>query len=139
MKRIVGNLLKITLFLDFLITFGFGLASWFFPQQNFWNHQHLIPQTNEPLFLTILSSLSIFYVLTSLVCFIGIKASFPVNIWIAGIMIIRHLWIRCVNDGNQGYEPGLDYWKSLSGYNHSFRFFVLVYIVACFYLIRSKE
>ena len=26
------------------------------------------------------------------------------------------------NDGNQGYEPGLDYWKSLSGYNHSFRF-----------------
>ena len=135
MKRIFGNLLKITLFLDFLITFGFGLVSWFFPHETFGTIL-LIPQTSEPLTLAILSSLSTFYVLTSLVCFIGIKASFPVNIWIAGIMIIRHLWIGMtgIRDMNQDWIIGNPYPDIII---HSG--FVLVYIVACFYLIRLKE
>lgn len=90
MKRIVKNILKITFIVDAIIAVGFGLYSWFFPNETFGTIIS-IPVMASPAFLAILSSLSLFYILLGLTCLIGFKATFPINFWIGLLMILRHL------------------------------------------------
>jgi hypothetical protein len=46
-SKILNKLMRITLLIDFLITFGFGLAAWFSPKGTFGTIIS-IPQQNEP-------------------------------------------------------------------------------------------
>ncbi|MDA3907405.1 MAG: hypothetical protein PF484_15140 [Bacteroidales bacterium] len=95
MSKIFKNLMRTTFLIDFLITFGFGLAAWLSPKGTFGTIISIPPQS-ETLILSVLSSLSIFYILIGLVCLIGFKASFPINIWIGAVMILRHGWIGTI-------------------------------------------
>ena len=103
MKRVLQNLQKGTFLIDAIITIGFGFASWFSPHRTFGTIL-AIPETNESLILAILSSMSILYVLLGLVCVIGIKATYPLNLWLGGLMIIRHSWIGVMKIFDIGKE-----------------------------------
>ncbi|MGL5892397.1 MAG: hypothetical protein ACRC3B_21075 [Bacteroidia bacterium] len=85
------NSLKLIFIVDAIIAIGFGLYSWFSPLKTFGTILS-VPEVGSSVFLAILSSLSLFYVLTGLTCLIGFKASAPVNSWIALLMIVRHLF-----------------------------------------------
>ncbi len=136
MNKIFKNLLRTTLFFDFLITFGFGLASWFFPKETFGTILS-IPLQSEALILSLLSSLSIFYILTGLVCLIGFKASFPINSWIGATMMLRHSWIGVVGILGLGTEKEWLIGNPIPDIViHSI--FVLAYIMGIFYLIKQK-
>ena len=95
--------MRITLLTDIVITFGFGLAAWFSPKGTFGTIIS-IPQQSETLISSFLSSLSIFYILIGLVCLIGFKASYPINIWISTVIILRHIWIGALGFLGLGYE-----------------------------------
>lgn len=84
------NILRIPLAIDGIIAFGFGLYSWIYPHETF-GTIIFIPEVHTSVFLGILSSLSLFYILIGLTCFIGIKSPFPINIWIGLLMVVRHL------------------------------------------------
>lgn len=79
-----------TFLFDAIIAVGFGLYSWLFPHETFGTIIS-IPQMDSSAFIEILASLSLFYILIGLTCLIGFKAISPVNIWIALLMIVRHL------------------------------------------------
>ena len=89
MKQIAKHTLSVILITDALIAVGFGLFSWVYPNQTFGTVVS-IPETGSPVFLSIFSILSIFYILIGLTCLIGFLAKFPVNIWIGVLMILRH-------------------------------------------------
>lgn len=90
MIQVVKNILKITFIVDAIIAIGFGVYSWFYPRATFGTIIS-IPETHSSEFLAILSSLSLFYILIGLTSLIGAKATFPINIWIGLLMIVRHL------------------------------------------------
>jgi hypothetical protein len=92
MNKVFSNWIRITLFIDFLITFGFGVVSWISLQETF-GTLFSNSSMNSSLILSLLSSLSLFYILIGLVCFIGFKSKFPFNNWVAAIMTLRHGWI----------------------------------------------
>lgn len=85
-------MLKIVFALDGLLALFFGLFSYFNPLGTYGTIM-AIPGTQGDMFLSILSSYSIFYVLIGLVCLIGLFATFPNNTWIAAVILVRHLWI----------------------------------------------
>lgn len=89
MTRTVKNVLKATFIFDAIIAIGFGLYSWLYPHETFGTIIS-IPEINSSAFIAILSSLSLFYILIGLTCLIGFKASYPVNILIGLLMIVRH-------------------------------------------------
>ncbi len=91
------GLLKGVLFLDFLITFGFGLLSWWSPESTFGTLISIEPSSKD-LVLSLLSSQSFFYVLIGLVCFVGYRSAYPHNVWIAIVMVLRHGYL-----GLQGF------------------------------------
>jgi hypothetical protein len=93
MKKNLKSILKIALFLDFLITFGFGLVSWIFPYETFGTIV-VIPENGNEIFLSLLSNHSISYILVGLICLIGVKSNFPINIWIGLVMLLRHLLVN---------------------------------------------
>lgn len=92
MNKILPYWLKAILFIDFLITFGFGIVSWISPQGTFGT---LFSNSvmNSSFVLSLLANLSLFYILIGLVCLIGFKSKFPFNCWVATIMTLRHGWI----------------------------------------------
>lgn len=89
MKRLSIMSLSITFLVDGIIAVGFGIYSWFFPHETFGTILS-IPELGAPVFLEILSGLSLFYILIGLTCLIGFKATFPNNIWIGLLMVVRH-------------------------------------------------
>ena len=137
MSKIFRNLLRITFLIDFLITFGFGLASWFSPEGIF-GTIITIPQQSEHLILSLLSSISIFYILMGLVCLIGFKASYPINIWIGSIMILRHGWIGAIGIISLGNEKEWFIGNPVPDIViHSI--FVLTYILGMYYLLKQTN
>jgi hypothetical protein len=82
--------LRVVFITDALLAVGFGLFSWIYPHQTFGTIVS-IPEMGSSVFFSVLSILSIFYVLTGLTCLIGFMAKLPVNIWIGLLMIVRHL------------------------------------------------
>ena len=136
MNKIFKNLLRTTLFFDFLITFGFGLVSWLSPKETFGTIVS-IPLQSEALFLSLLSSLSIFYILTGLICLIGFKASFPINSWIGATMLLRHSWIGVVGILGLGTEKEWLIGNPIPDIAIHF-IFVLAYIMGIYYLIRQN-
>ena len=137
MSKIFKNLMRTTLLIDFLITFGFGLAAWFSPKGTFGTIISIQPQS-ETLILSLLSSLSIFYILIGLVCLIGFKASFPINIWIGAVMILRHGWIGAMGILGLGNEKEWLIGNPVPDIIiHSI--FVFAYIIGIYYLIRQSK
>ena len=137
MSKIFKNLMRTTLLIDFLITFGFGLAAWFSPNGIFGTIISIPPQS-ETLILSLLSSLSIFYILIGLVCLIGLKASFPINIWIGAVMILRHGWIGAKGILGLGNEKEWLIGNPVPDIIiHSI--FVFAYIIGIYYLIRQSK
>ena len=137
MSKIFKNLMRTTLLIDFLITFGFGLAAWFSPKGTFGTIISIPPQS-ETLILSLLSSLSIFYILIGLVCLIGFKASFPINIWIGAVMILRHGLIGAIGILGFGNEKEWLIGNPVPDIViHSI--FVFAYIIGIYYLIRQSK
>lgn len=91
MKKNLKSTLKIILFLDFLMTFGFGLVSWIFPNETFGNIV-LIPE-NE-VFYSLLSNHSLSYIFIGVICLIGVKSNYPTIYWIGAVMLARHLLVN---------------------------------------------
>ncbi len=129
--------MRTTLLIDFMITFGFGLAAWFSPKGIFGTIISIPPQS-ETLILSLLSSLSIFYILIGLVCLIGFKASYPINIWIGVVMILRHGWIGVIGILGLGKEKEWLIGNPMPDIViHSI--FVFAYIISIYYLIRQSK
>jgi hypothetical protein len=135
MKRIVKNMLGITFIIDALIAIAFGLYSWFFPYETFGTIIS-IPEIGSSAFVAILSSLSVFYILIGLTCFVGFKASFPVNTWIGLIMIARHLLEGAMKISDIGKE-----WFIGNPYPDIIihAVFIFVYVVAIYLKIESLK
>lgn len=94
-----SNLLSAVLALDGLLFLGFGLASWFAPLSTFGTIVDLSGAGDHSLILAILSSLSIFYILIGLVCFLAVFIVPPYKNRVAVLMAIGHI---C--SGLKGYE-----------------------------------
>ena len=89
MRKATG--LAVVLYVDFFITFCFGVASWLYPQATYGTIV-LLEEAGPSLVLSLLSTLSLFYVLVGLCCLAGARMPYPYNTWIALVMIVRHLW-----------------------------------------------
>lgn len=84
------KILKTTLLIDGIIAVGFGIFSWLCPLKTF-GSVISIPNEHLSLFTSLLSSLSLFYLLIGITCLIGIKSNYPIGFWIALLMLLRHL------------------------------------------------
>lgn len=93
-----SRLLSTVFIIDGLISVGFGLLSWLSPEATFATLVDLRGTGDESLIRAALASISIFYVLIGLVCFVAAFLPPPNNDWLAAVMIIRHGWI-----GTKGY------------------------------------
>ena len=85
------SLLTIIFYIDFAITFCFGMVSWLYPHATFGTIV-LLEDSGPSLTLALLSTLSIFYVFIGLFCLVGARTPFPYNNWIALVMVVRHSW-----------------------------------------------
>jgi hypothetical protein len=135
MKRISKNILRTVFIIDAIIAVGFGLYSWFFPLETF-GKIISIPEMGSPAFLAILSSLSLFYIIIGLTCLIGFRATFPINIWIGLLMLVRHLLEGLMKIFDIGKE-----WLIGNPYPdiiiHSV--FIFVYILAIYFAYKNKQ
>lgn len=128
-------ILKITLIVDSIIAIGFGAYSWFCPHETYGTIIS-IPEMGSSAFLAILSSLSIFYILIGLTCLIGIKAVFPINLWIGVLMALRH----SLEGIMKFFDIGKD-WLIGNPYPdiiiHSV--FVIIYIMTIYFTYKSNR
>jgi hypothetical protein len=134
-KKISQKIVKSTFLVDALISCGFGVVSFLIPHQTY-GTIIAIPPTNEALFLAILASMSILYILIGLIAAIGWKAPYPIAIWIAVLMLIRHSWLGIMKtmDINQEWIVGDPYPDIVI---HSL--FVLVYTVGIIYSTKHRK
>jgi|GEM_PF-2355688 len=101
MKRITKNLLRAVLLPDAIMAIVFGLVSWFYPYETY-GTIIAIPEMHAAAFLSILSSLSVFYIVIGLTCLTGIISTLPVTIWIGLLMTLRHLLEGIIKTGDVG-------------------------------------
>lgn len=129
-----GTFLNFVLYVDFFVTFAFGIVSWLFPYSTFGTIL-AIGEVANPLLLSVLSSLSVFYILIGIACFIATQMPQPQKIWFAYLMILRHAWIGIVGfqNVNQDWIIG-NPWPDI--FIHSA--FVLCYLAGSLF-ISSKE
>lgn len=102
--------LAIAFTLDGLLAVGFGIFSWVYPNESF-GSIFSIPDEHTPLFLSLFSSLSLFYVMIGLVCFVGIESKYSTSRWIAILMILRHFFegLIKIGDMNEAWLIGDPY------------------------------
>lgn len=135
MKKNLKNILKITLFVDFLVTCGFGIVSWIFPYETF-GTIILIPENGNEVFLSLLSNHSISYILIGLMCLIGVKSDFPIISWIGIVMLLRHFLVNILGIINMKKD-----WIIGNPYHdiiiHSI--FILAYIIGIFIIFRQMK
>ncbi len=103
--------LRIALLIDFLLAFAFGIISFITPQNTFGTIVE-IPVNNKELFLALLSSLSIFYIIIGLVCLVGTRLTNPYISWVSAIMLVRHLWVGIIGmlDAEKSWVIGNPYY-----------------------------
>ena len=135
-KPLTGSkMLSAVLMLDGLIFLGFGITSWLAPHSTFGTIVDLASAGDHSLILAILSSLSIFYVLIGLACFLAAILAPPHKNRFAVLMVIGHI---CT--GLKGYEEiGREWlvgnpWPDI--YIHSV--FVCAYTLLAFVTWRSR-
>lgn len=83
--------LSVTFIIDGIIAIAFGILSWLFPLKTFGTIIE-IPDAHTSIFLSILAGLSLFYVVIGFICLIGYKSGYRVTLWIALLMLTRHLF-----------------------------------------------
>jgi hypothetical protein len=83
--------LTLVFWIDAVIAIAFGIYSWICPLETFGTIIE-IPKEQSSEFLSVLSTLSLFYVLIGLVCIICAKSNFRVHFWIGLVMLLRHLF-----------------------------------------------
>ncbi|MBV7335478.1 hypothetical protein KFU94_45995 [Chloroflexi bacterium TSY] len=93
-----SRLLSTIFIIDALISVGFGLVSLLAPEATFATLVDLSGAEDESLILATLASISLFYMLIGLVCFVAAPMQPPYIDWLAAVMIIRHGWM-----GTKGY------------------------------------
>ncbi|MCU0430101.1 MAG: hypothetical protein MUF42_09030 [Cytophagaceae bacterium] len=129
MKRLAKKLTILALLLDALLAIGFGLFSWIYPLHSFGSIL-AIPESDSSVFLSILSCLSLSYMLIGITCLIGIKATHPTQRWLSLLMILRHFLEGIIKLRDMGEE-----WLIGNPYPdiilHSI--FILLYSLAIFY------
>lgn len=127
--------LRITFIIDGIIAIAFGIFSWIFPFKTFGTIIS-IPEAHTSIFLSILSGLSLFYLVTGIICLIGFKSTFPVNLWIALLMLSRHFFEGAIkiSDIGKTWLIGNPYQDIII---HSL--FVLAYSLGIFYTYRIKK
>lgn len=132
MKKTGKNILKITFLVDAVIAVGFGLYSWVCPHETFGTIIS-IPEIQSSAFLSILSSLSVCYILIGLTCLIGFKSTFPINSWIALLMLGRHFLegVLKIRDIGKDWLIGNPYPDIII---HSG--FIIVYMLAIYFTYR---
>jgi len=91
--------LNFVLYVDFFITFVFGVVSWLFPYSTYGNIVSL-SETGTPLTLSAFSSLSLFYIFLGIACFIAAKTPNPQKYWFALLMMLRHGWAGIIGISN---------------------------------------
>ena len=91
--------LNIVLYVDYFITFVFGVVSWLFPYSTYGTIVSLA-ETGTPLTLSAFSSLSLFYIFLGIACFIAAKTPNPQKYWFALLMLLRHGWIGIIGVSN---------------------------------------
>jgi hypothetical protein len=121
-----GRLLSFALFIDALLSAGFGLVSYFFPQSTYATIIDLSSIAEDSLMSAILNSLSIFYVVIGAVCFFSAFMPSPHDVRVAAAMIVQHAWIgiRGVSQMDREWIVG-DPWPDIV--IHSL--FVVVYVL----------
>ncbi len=129
------KLLTIIFYIDFAITFCFGLISWLYPHSTF-GTIILLEDSGPSLTLALLSTLSIFYVLIGLVCLVGARTPFPYNKWIALVMIVRHGWtgIAGIMGANNEWIIG-NPWQDVVIH----ALFISFYLISIFFAMRKDK
>lgn len=126
--------LTIVFWIDAGIAFAFGLYSWLFPFETFGTLLE-IPKEHAAEFLSVLSSLSLFYVLIGLICIICARSTFQVHFWIGLVMLLRHLMEGLLKLKDIGEE-----WLIGNPYPdlviHSL--FVLAYLITVYFAFKNR-
>ncbi len=129
------KLLAGTFYIDFAITFGFGLVSWLYPHSTYGTILAL-DEFGSSLTLAILSSFSVFYMLTGLTCLAAARIPPPYSLWIGAIMGIRHAWVGIVGiqDAGQDWIIGNPWYDVVI---HSL--FFVFYLLAIFFIATKNK
>lgn len=98
------KVLSAILIVDGLILLGFGIASWLAPYSTFGTLVDLSGAEDHSLVVAILSSLSIFYVLIGLACFLAAVLAPPHKDRFAALMVIGHVFTGLKGYGEVGRE-----------------------------------
>lgn len=126
--------LTIVFWIDAVIAFAFGLYSWLFPFETFGTLLE-IPKEHAAEFLSVLSSLSLFYVLIGLICIICARSAFQIHFWIGLVMLLRHLMEGLLKLKDIGEE-----WLIGNPYPdlviHSL--FVLAYLITVYFAFKNR-
>lgn len=127
------SLLAYVFYADGVLNLLFGLVSWYVPLTTYGSIVDLA-QLGNPLMLSALSSLSVFYVLIGLVCFIAARTAYPHNISLASVMLLGHTWINIEGVLNIGSE-----WLIGNPYQDIFihSAFTIFYGAAIYFQIRN--
>ncbi|MCU0428205.1 MAG: hypothetical protein MUF71_21540 [Candidatus Kapabacteria bacterium] len=95
------KILKITFIVDGIIATAFGVFSWLYPLKTF-GSIIAIPDEHSSIFLSILSSLSLFYLVIGITCLIGSKSQPSISFWIASLMLTRHFFEGAIKIADLG-------------------------------------
>lgn len=127
-------MLKLVFIIDAVLAVSFGIYSWIFPHKTFGTIIS-IPEVHSSVFLAILSSLSLFYILVGLTCLIGAKATSPINLFIGILMVVRHFFegVIKIDDLEEDWLIGNPYPDLII---HSV--FIIVYVLAIYYAYKSR-
>ena len=85
--------------IDALLSVGFGVASWLYPLSIYATIVDLADPGTSPVTMAALSGLSVFYVVTGLVCLYASFMPLRQALGLALVMLARHAWV-----GIQGYR-----------------------------------
>lgn len=95
--------LAIAFTIDGIIAIGFGIFSLVYPNESF-GSIFSIPEGHDSLFLSLFSSLSLFYIMIGMVCFVGVESKYSTSRWIAVLMVLRHFFEGVIKIGDMNEE-----------------------------------
>lgn len=87
------GLVAIVLAIDAVLSLGFGFVSYISPQSTYATIVDLRAVPDDSLVMSILGSLSVFYVVIGAVCLLAVFMPSPHDSRVAAVMLVQHAWI----------------------------------------------